>query len=46
MRLTHALNAEGITFDREKIAEIEREKERQVEEAFLRRAREHWKGGG
>lgn len=45
LRITNRLIQAGYTFDHEKIAEIERQKEKADSNAFLERARTFWKGG-
>ncbi len=44
LRITNRLVKTGITFDREKIADIERQKREAEVEAFLQRARNYWNG--
>lgn len=46
IRLTHAMVEKGYTFDREKIAKIQKSKRDQEVEEFMNKARKHWSRGG
>lgn len=46
IRLTHAMLEKGYTFDREKIAQIQKAKRDQEVEEFMNKARQHWSRRG